>query len=120
MDILLLLICIPCIVLHCIGIYLIILTLKRDTEKVQQLYILYLSLSEVGVVTVRLTDILVRMTLTLTNPSNLQLLNKISSHLENINFTLFSFMYYSAMLFITIDRLVACCWERQSSLLLCT
>ena len=33
---------------------------------------------------------------------------KMNFHLEIVNFTLFSMMYYSAMLFITIDRLVAC------------
>ena len=92
------------IVVHSFGIHLL-LEVKR--KRVQHLYILALSGSEVSICIIRFLNMATRLTLLTTNHYTMDFIENVDGCFESLIYTGLSLLYYSCMILITVDRLMA-------------
>lgn len=100
-DIALIILCFIVIFIHAVGIHLFVI------KNPQCLFILSLSISEVAISAVRFSNMVTRMILSAYNIEE-ETISIVDHYFETLIFTGLSLIYYCSILYVTIDRLLAC------------
>ena len=91
------------VIFHSVGIYILLSVYEDSRQKVQQIFLLNLSVCECIINLFQACSILPEI---ISIPSRYNILNDINEHILIISFTGISVVYYLDMIYITVDRMM--------------